>query len=195
MREPSPPQRGSALILVVLVSLMVTTLALPLIFVTEIEMLLGGSEKTITNNFYAAESGVHAGLAALVVTQDWGGESFAVVEAPLGSDHLLGHRVVTSRVQGVGPPQVPPLSIANVGETDFHTFSVVMASVAQRVSWPDGDPEHPTPPIYEDDDPRESEVVVQAQASHTVHFLLSPIRSPASAREIYNQEEAHKIGW
>ncbi len=193
--RPSPPEAGSALIMVILIILLVTTMVLPLIFVTEIEAMLGGSERTTTTNFYVAESGVHAALAGLVVTQDWGGEKFAVVEAGLGGDYLLGHRVVTSRVQGMGPPQVPPLSIANDGESDFHTFSVVMTSVAQRVSWPDPDRENPTPPIYEDGDPRESEVAVQAQSSHTVHLLLSPIRAPASPEEIYNQDDVHQIGW
>ncbi len=188
-------EEGSALILVVLVVLLVTTLVLPLVFVTEIEAMLGGSERATTTNFYFAESGVHAALAGLVVTQDWGGEKFAVVEAAIGPEYLLGHRVVTSRVQGMGSPQVPPLTIANEGESNFHTFSVVLTSVAQRVSWPDTDPEHPSPPIYEDGDPRESEVAVQAQSSHTVHLLLSPIRAPASPEEIYNQDDIHKIGW
>ncbi len=179
-------ENGSALVLVLMVSLLLSVLGMGLIFATEMEMQLGGTEKVITNNFYAAESGIHAGIAAIMVTQDWGGEKFAIVDGSAGTGHLLGHRVVTSRVQAVGPPQAPPLSIANEGEDDFHTFSVIMTSSAQRVSWPDVDPA----PIYENGDTRENAVAIQAQTIQTVRYFLSPIRTPSSANEIYNPNEA-----
>lgn len=178
-------QEGSALVLVLMVSLLLSVLGLGLIFATELEMQLGGIEKVVTNNFYAAESGIHASLAALLVTQDWGGESFAIVEGPAGTDHLLGHRVSTSRIQAVGAPQAPPLTIANEGEADFHTFSVIVTSSAQRVSWPDGDPA----PIYDDGDVREKAVAIQAQSLQTARFFLSPIRTPSSPKEIYDPND------
>ncbi len=179
-------QRGSALLLVLMVMLLLTSLALSLVSVTELEMQLGGTEKVITNNSYAAESGIHAALGAIMVTHDWAGEEFALVEGPSGTDRLIGHRVVTSRVQGVGPPQAPPLTIANEGEAQFHSFSVVMNSVAQRVSWPDVD----AAPIFEDGDVREDEVTIQAHNSQTVRYFLSPIRTPSTAGEIYNSDGA-----
>ena len=182
-RSPNKSEHGSALLLVILMTLLVTVLALSLTFVTELEMQLGGAERVITNNAYAAESGIHAALGAVMVTHDWQGEKFALVEGPL-ADRLIGHRVITSRVQGVGPPQAPPFTIANEGEAQYHSFSVVMTSVAQRVSWPDSDPA----PIYEDGDARESEVTVQAQNSQTVRYFLSPIRIPSTAGEIYNSD-------
>ncbi len=182
-------EQGSALVLVLLVMLLVTSLALALTFVTEVEMQLGSAERVITNNAYAAESGIHAALGAIMVTQDWRGEKFALVEGPSGEGRMIGHRVITSRVQGVGPPQAPPLTIANVGEAQFHSFSVVVMSVAQRVSWPDDDPA----PIYEDGDERESEVTIQAQNSQTVRYFLSPIRTPSTASEIYNPDGAVTI--
>ncbi len=178
-------QRGSALLLVILVMLLLTSLALSLTFITELEMQLGGTERVITNNAYAAESGIHAALGAIMVTHDWAGEKFALVEGRSGAERLIGHRVITSRVQGVGPPQAPPLTIANEGEEQYHSFSVVLTSVAQRVSWPDADPA----PIYEDGDPREAEVTIQAQNSQTVRYFLSPIRSPQAASEIYSPED------
>lgn len=188
------PQRGSALLMVLLVMLLLLTMALPLLFVTKLEMLLGGTQRVITNNFYAAESGVHAAFGAALVTQDWGGEKFALIEGSMGK-YMLGHRVVTTRIQGMGPPQPPPLTIANEGENDYHSFSVVLTSVAERVSWPDADPAHPTPPIYEDGDPRESQVTVQAQSVQTVHYFLSPIKTPASAGAIYSDEGTNTISW
>ncbi len=175
-------EQGSALLMVLLVTLLVTSLALSLTFVTELEMQLGGAERVITNNAYAAESGIHAALGAIMVTHDWQGEKFALLEGSTGSGRLIGHRVVTSRVQGVGPPQAPPLTIANEGEAQYHSFSVVLTSVAQRVSWPESDPA----PIYEDGDLREDEVAIQAQNSQTVRYFLSPIRTPSTAGEIYN---------
>ncbi|MEM7587110.1 MAG: hypothetical protein AAF560_27220, partial [Acidobacteriota bacterium] len=71
------------------------------------------------------------------------------------------------------------------GEDQFHTFSVVLSSVAQRVSWPDSE----ASPIYEGDDPREAAVTIQAQTQQTAHYLLSPIRTPTSAEEIYNSDD------
>ncbi len=177
-------QRGSALLLVILVMLLLTSLALSLTFITELEMQLGGTERVITNNAYAAESGIHAALGAIMVTHDWAGEKFALVEGRSGPERLIGHRVITSRVQGVGPPQAPPLTIANEGEARYHSFSVVLTSVAQRVSWPDTDPA----PIFEDGDAKEEQVTVQAQTSQTVRYFLSPIRTPSTAEEIYNPD-------
>lgn len=177
-------EQGSALLMVLLVTLLVTSLALSLTFVTELEMQLGGAERVITTGAYAAESGVHAALGAIMVTHDWAGEKFALVEESSETGYSIGHRVITSRVQGVGPPQAPPLTIANEGEAQYHSFSVVLTSVAQRVSWPDTDPA----PIYEDGDTREDEVTIQAQNSQTVRYFLSPIRTPSTASEIYNSE-------
>ncbi len=177
------------MIMVLLISLLLSVLGMGLIFATELEMQLGGTEKVITNNFYAAESGIHTSLAALMVTHDWGGEKFAIVEGSNGNGLLTGHRIVTSRIQAVGPPDAPPLSIANEGEDNYHSFSVVMNSNAQRVSWPDTD----TAPIYENDDPRESIVTIQAQSMQSVRYFLSPIRSPSSAGEIYDAEETVAI--
>ena len=179
-------ERGAALLMVLLVMLLITSLALSLTFLTELEMQLGGAEKVVTNNAYVAESGLHAAVGAIMVTHDWQGEKFAVVEGELGPDRLYGHRVITSRVQGVGPPQAPPLTIANEGEAQFHSFSVVVTSVAQRVSWPDSD----AAPIFDDGDARESEVTVQAQSSQAVRYFLSPIRAPSTADQIYNANGA-----
>ena len=185
-RQPLDQESGSAMVLVLMVSLLLSVLGMGLIFATELEMQLGGTERVITNNFYAAESGVHAGIAAVMVTQDWGGEKFAIVEGSSGTGYLIGHRVVTSRLQAVGPPQAPPLSVANEGEDDFHSFSVIMSSSAQRVSWPDADPA----PIYESGDTRENAVTIQAQSLQTVRYFLSPLRTPSSPGEIYNSSEA-----
>lgn len=172
------------MVLVLMVALLLSVLGMGLIFATELEMQLGGTEKVITNNFYAAESGLHASLAAVLVTHDWRGERFAIIEGPSGASRWLGHRVTTSRVQAVGPPQAPPLSIANEGEDQFHSFSVVLSSTAQRVSWPTTE----TTPIYETGDARETTVTVQAQNTQTARYFLSPIRTPASADEVYNAD-------
>jgi hypothetical protein len=180
---------GSALLMVLLVMVLLAAMSLPLIFVTQTEMLLGGTERVITDNFYAAESGAHAALAAVLVTQDWQGEEFATVSGSLGPERLIGHRVSTSRVQAVGPPQTPPLTIANVGENDYHTFSVVLTSVAQRVSWPAGEPA----PLYESGDPRENDVTIQAQTVQSVNYLLSPIKAPASPGSLYGDGEVIEI--
>lgn len=182
-------QRGSALVLVLMVALLLSVLGLGLVFATELEMQLGGTEKVVTNNFYAAESGIHSAMAAVMVTQDWRGESFAILEGPLGADRWHGHRVITSRIQAVGAPQAPPLSTANEGEEQFHSFSVVMNSVAQRVSWPEED----TTPIYDEGDSRETSVTIQAQSSQAARYFLSPLRTPATVEDLYDADDPVSI--
>lgn len=188
-RSAAGCQDGSALVLVLLFVLLLTALALGLAMATEIEMQLGGSERVLVNNGYAAESGIHTALAAIAVTQDWAGEDFAVAESVPDSGWSIGHRVTTSRVQAVGPPQAPPLTIANQGQNDYHTFTVVLSSVAQRVSWPASEPS----PIYEEGDARENDVTIQSQTLRSVHYFLSPIQTPTSPESLYNADEVTKI--
>lgn len=183
MNGPARNQRGSMFVMVLLVLLIVTSVALSLVFVTEIEMQLGGTEKVMNQTFYAAESGIHAALAG-VPNQNWSGEKLTFVEGPLGADRQIGTRVLTSRIRTVGPPQLPPMTIANEGESDYHTFAVVLRATAQRVSWPAVEPAA----LYGPGDPRERQVTIQSQQTLDVRYLLSPIRTPPSPDQPYNDE-------
>lgn len=183
MRSPARNQSGSMFVMVLLILLILTAVGLSLVFVTEIEVQLGGTEKVMNQTFYAAESGVQAALAG-VLNQSWQGESLAFVEGPLGADRLIGTRVLTSRIRTVGPPQLPPMTIANEGENEYHTFATVLRAAAQRVSWPATE----AVPIYDAGDPREQRVTIQSQKTLDVRYLLSPIRTPPSPDQPYNDE-------
>lgn len=183
MRRQAGNQRGSMFVMVLLILLILTSVALSLVFVTEIEMQLGGTEKVMSQTFYGAESGIHAALAG-VPNQNWAGEKLAFVEGPLGGNRQIGTRVLTSRVRTVGPPQLPPMTIANEGENDYHTFATVLRATAQRVSWPASEPV----PIYDPGDPRELQVTIQSQQTLDVRYLLSPVGTPPSPDQPYNDE-------
>ncbi len=174
-------EQGSMLILALMVLLIVTTISMSLIYMTEIEMQLGATEKVLATTFYAAETGLMAAVAGIPL-QNWQGEKLALVEDRIGPDTMIGTRVVTSRVHAVGTPQLPPMSMANEGEIDYHSFSVTLNAVAQRVSWPDTE----TVPIYDEGDPREKDVTIQAERSVNLQMFVSPIRTPAAGEEIYN---------
>ncbi len=174
-------QQGSMLVLALMALLIVTAIGLSLTFVTEMEMQLGATDKVLATTFYAAESGLHAAVAG-IPHQNWAGEQIVRVEGRIGPDTLIGTRVVTSRVHAVGSPQLPPMSMANEGEIDYHSFSVALRAVAQRVSWPDTEPA----PVYGEGDPAELDVTIQAERAVAVELFVSPIRTPATGEEIYN---------
>nr|NIS29022.1 hypothetical protein [Actinomycetota bacterium] len=62
-------------------------------------------------------------------------------------------------------------------------------STAERVSWPAADPV----PIYEESlagaSLKEQEVVILSRRRLTVRYLTSPVRTPPSAEEPYNDDD------
>jgi hypothetical protein len=59
--RPRPRERGAALILAILVTFILTTLGLALLFTTSTEFQLAGAETTVNRTFYAADSGTQYG--------------------------------------------------------------------------------------------------------------------------------------
>lgn len=189
----SKAEQGSLFIMVLLVLLILTGVVLSLMFVTDVEMQLGSTERTLAQTFYGAESGLHAALSGLP-NQSWTGEEIAFVEKTLDSEISLGTRVRTTRIHAVGAPQVPPMTLANEGQNDYHTFSIAVRSVSERVGWPSDDDENKVP-FYPDGDPRENDVVIQSRNSVIVGYLVSPVRTPASAEESYNDDAATRLSF
>lgn len=181
-RMRSNRQQGSLFIMVLLVLLIMTGVALSLMFVTDVEMQLGSTERVMTQTFYGAESGLHAALSGLP-NQSWTGEELVFVDTTASlPNQQLGTRVITSRIHAIGGAQDPPMSMANEGDNQFHTFSIAVRSVSERVGWPDSE----RSPIYEKDDIRENDVIVQSSRSVLVRYLVSPVRTPASGEEPYD---------
>lgn len=183
-RAPLKKEDGSLLIMVLLVLLILTGVALSLMFVTELEMRMGGAEKVITQTFYAAESGLHAALAGLQ-NQNWDGETIAFVEGQLGGNQLIGTRVETSNIELVGAPQLPPMTLANEGENEYFSYSVFLTSTSQRVAWPDSD----AVPIYPPGSSRENLVHIQSQRRLSAQYVVSPLKRPDSAWDPYKDAD------
>ena len=178
----SDREHGSMFILVLMVLLIVTFIGLSLVFVTETENQLGGVDKTITTTFYAAETGLQAAVLG-VPLQNWEGEKAVFEEGRIGPDTLIGTRFVTSRSHVVGAPQLPPWTMANEGGVDYKSFSLVIESTAERVSWPDTEPV----PIYEEGDPKEDLVTIQTSKDIMIRVFISPLSPPASPMSAYDE--------
>jgi hypothetical protein len=191
MIRKSRRERGTALVLVLLVTLLVTVIAVSLLFVTDIERQLGANERIIHDNYFLAEAGIHAALASAVVTSEWSGARFATVDRQVGG-RQLGHRVVTTAVQAIGPAKPPPMTLMNEDEDEYYQISAGYHVVAQRVSWPTTEPA----PLYRRSvppDPREEDVVVQASTSRSLLTLLVPIKTPPP-RDIYDEDRRVELG-
>ncbi len=178
---------GSALLLVLLIVMLLSMLGLALTFTTEIEMQLGAAEQIVVKTVYGAEAGLHIATSGILTTQEWTGKEFAVIESQF-EGHSLGTRVATTRTHAVGSPQSAPMTMANLGESVYHSYSTVVQGTAERVGWPNenkilGDADWITP-IDNDD------AVVQSRRSVAVRYLLSPLPTPASPSQPYNAEKA-----
>lgn len=187
MNKIRPPRHaeGSALVLVLFIVLILSLLGLSLVFTTEVEMQLGATEQVIARTFYSAESGLHSATSGILATQDWGGEKFAIEEAHVNGQSL-GTRITTTRIHAVGPPQHAPMTMANEGGDQYHTFSAIVQGTAERVGWPNdnvilGSSDWNTPI----DNPN---VVVQSRRDVTIRYMISPVPTPASASQPYSTE-------
>ncbi len=178
-------EHGSMFILVLMVLLIVTFIGLSLVFVTETEMQLGGVDKVLTTTFYTAESGIHAAVRG-VSHQNWEGESVAFEEGQMGPDPdiVIGTRFTTTRIHVVGTPQAPPMSIANENENKYGSYSLVLKSTAQRISWPNASGNEV--PIYDDGDPAEDDVTIQSSRDVTIRLFISPVSHPTSGIVVYD---------
>lgn len=133
-------ERGSAFILALIVIMLLTILGLSLAVVTETEMQLGGTEKTIDRQHFAAESGLWAKVAGLILTNEWKRDSLAIVETPDGQDisgKHLGYAVETSYAKTVveGCPLWTDCA-EDQQSNEFKSSFVLVSSTAQRVGFP-----------------------------------------------------------
>lgn len=181
--RPRRGTEGNALVLVLFIVLILSLLGLSLVFTTEVEMQLGATEQVIARTFYSAESGLHGATSGILATQEWGGEQFAIVERQIAGQSL-GTRITTTRIHAVGPPQHAPMTMANEGDDQFHTFSAIVQGTAERVGWPNdnvivGGADWNSPIGNPD-------TVVQSRREVTLRYMISPVPSPATPSQPYN---------
>lgn len=135
-------QRGSAFILALIVIMLLTILGLSLAVVTETEMQLGSTERTIDRQHFAAESGLWAKVAGLILTNEWKKDSLAIVETPDGTDvsgKHIGYAVESSYAKTVveGCPLWTDCA-EDKQSNEFKSSFVLVSSTAQRVGFPMG---------------------------------------------------------
>lgn len=75
-------QSGSAYVTVLLVLLVLSTIAVALVFVTATEMRIGANERTVQRTLGAAEAGIGVALARMLVAADYSEGSYVVNSSP-----------------------------------------------------------------------------------------------------------------
>lgn len=203
-------ERGSAFLLALIVIVLLTILGVSIVLVTETEMALGHTEKTVDRQTYAAETGLWAHIAGLVLTNNWHHERVAVPVVP-DSD-----RPVPGKQLAYAINTTEALSLASgcpawtdcgedLPESDrFQSHFVLMGSTTRRVAYDASQPYDPDDidtfksPFasstavgdrVEDqrfafikDTGGDPAVQVLGQATVAVGFLVSPLRSSADTR-------------
>jgi len=147
MPNPSGRRRGeagSAYIVTLLALVVLTILALSLTLVTQSELQIGASEKTINRNFYSDESAM--GVAAnKIIFNDESVDSFIMNRLQIGSGS--GSSNYADRVT-LGPPtpvaiEHADLSMAAMGSEEFFRTAHNALARADRIKW-NGDGLPPT---------------------------------------------------
>lgn len=77
-RSTHPTEAGSSYVLVLLVMLVLSVVALALLFVTTTEMRIGANERALHRTFAAAESGIGMAAARMLVTKDYSEGTYRV---------------------------------------------------------------------------------------------------------------------
>ncbi len=191
-RRATSGQEGSAFILALIVVMLLTILGLSLAVVTETEMQLGGTEKTIERQQFAAESGLWTKIAALALTNKWTKDSLAISETPVGeevSGRRLGFAIQTTFAKAL--VEACPL-FTDCGEdqqqADFNSSFVLTGSTAKRVGYPHewdspfdnsdlqrgGGDEESARFVFDTSD---GGVVIDGQSTVAMGFYISPIKS------------------
>lgn len=185
-------QRGSAFILALIVVMLLTILGLSLAVVTETEMQLGGTEKTIDRQQFAAESGLWAKIASLALTNKWTKDSIAIIDTPAG-DEVSGRRLGFAVQSTFAKSLVESCPLfTDCGEdqqqADFKSAFVLVGSTAKRVGFPkDWDSPFDGSDLLSGTgdetatrfqfDSSDGGVVVDGQSSVAMGFYISPIKS------------------
>ena len=185
-------ERGSVFVVALLALVMLTVIGLSLALVTETEMLLGGNEQVITENFYAGDAGaaVAIGQALLGATDK---KCFASLALETDGDsrrigvRTLGYSIDTSSLYPVAF-DIAPYSKANEGRGDVLFAGFFRGEVrALRGTWQD--PGNPEDSDYEVTTvPREAgedldtlinneDFILQGEKAIDLAFYVAPLQS------------------
>ncbi|RMH20463.1 MAG: hypothetical protein D6696_08105 [Acidobacteria bacterium] len=179
-RKAPRAERGSAFILALIVILLLTVLGMSLSVVTETEMQLGATEKTIERQEYAAETGMWVKVAQLLVANDWKNARLALLEEPDTGTPLpnfkLGYAIESTAAISLAEG-CPPLTDCgeDLDSQQFLSFFVLLGATAKRVGFPDAK-SSPFDGAGIDRWAFASGIEELGQASVSMGFFVSPLR-------------------
>ncbi|HEX2254853.1 MAG TPA: PilX N-terminal domain-containing pilus assembly protein [Thermoanaerobaculia bacterium] len=139
MSRPSKPgcrrDAGSAYVVVLLVLLVLTTMALALIFVSLTEMRIGANERTGQRSLAAAEAGVGMALARMLVNADYAEGTWIVNDHPDATPSRIGS---STEVGPLVPLIEAPCTLCEInqagtyGSTAFSRVNVAATAWGRR---------------------------------------------------------------
>ena len=131
-------EAGSAYIAVLLVLVVLTILGLALTLITQTEMQVGSNERTVSRVFYAADSGIEAATAQVLVTKDFTPRTYLFTDSGLQlvtGKLQFGTQVALSDFQKL---QETPCNLCEINQAgtysarDFAKTTYYVESAAQR---------------------------------------------------------------
>lgn len=135
----STAEAGSAYIAVLLVLVVLTAFGLALSLITQTEMQVGSNERTVSRVFYAADSGIEAATAQVLVTKDFTPRTFVFTDSGLqlvADDKVqFGTQVTLSDFQKV---QESPCNLCEInqaggyGGKDYSKTTYTVTATAAR---------------------------------------------------------------
>ncbi|HEX9940463.1 MAG TPA: PilX N-terminal domain-containing pilus assembly protein [Thermoanaerobaculia bacterium] len=131
-------EAGSAYIAVLLVLVVLTILGLILALVTQTEMQVGNNERTVNRVFYAADSGIEAAVANILVPRDFSARTYLFTDTglALAADEKgqIGTEVSVSSADVAleAPCNLCELNQAGYGAKDYSRTAFSVTATAAR---------------------------------------------------------------
>lgn len=134
--EPPRGERGSAYIAVLLALVVLTIIALSLVFLTQTEVQLGSNERTINRTFFAAESGIAVSAARALTIREYEPFTYLQNESAVGIGG--GQRMADEvRLTLLAPLAKEPCDWCprNANNAKFFKINHAVAATSRRVAW------------------------------------------------------------
>jgi len=135
LRPPSHRQSGSAYVIALLALIVLTVLGLALALVTQSELQIGGNERVVNRVFYAADSGIGAATARALVSANYTGLTFSMLDPVSGTSLAINNNVTTSPFYPILDAPCNLCEINNQGtysEKAYRRINHAVTSVADR---------------------------------------------------------------
>ena len=134
-RHAANREEGSAYIVTLMVMFALTVIGLGLSLVSQTELLVGSQERVIQRNFYAADSGLNAALAAVLADGDYRQQTLSFVDTIQVSGSNAAD--VNDRIETT--PFVPildaPCNLCQINQdSDFFEINHAVTARATRTS-------------------------------------------------------------